>query len=169
MGQTSSAPQPCGDAKKGAERPPTFAEILEKRATEAQARSAATVEAFLDSELTEAARAADVVHCVDAIVARMLKAADAGRRHPAELSMQSPLFGHVYAKAVLVLDEAARYRLSDYVQLRLKRHVADIEVAFSKRTQFAIFPSSYACINGQEPRCCFCVTSVTMFCAEIHY
>lgn len=142
MGQSeSSSANSCSsiapkDEKQKAE--PTFVEVMQKRAIDAQANHNAVIEAMLAEDLTETARIKDVLDCVEILLKLMVEKADKGQRE-FSCELKSPLFVAAWSRAHAAYVPGVYYETS--FSSRLMQHAQLVAQEFSKRTAIPVLSS----------------------------
>ena len=130
MGQSSSADE---SKKVKRQEPPTFAEVMRRKADEANQKKEAAFVALLDLHLTPEALAKDVQHCVEVVTKELIAQAEFGS---IELSKQfpSPLFCSTWTESRHLLTDAGYSLFHD----KLCLHASDICAEFARRTHMPV-------------------------------
>ena len=111
--------------KKVTPKEPSFVEILQCRATEAEAEKKADMQIALAKLLTEEARAKDIVACVDAVLVHMVSLSGIGERYFTNYVFTSNLFKEAWR---ITHDE-----VPEFIDLE-KMHYAAIVHEITRRT-----------------------------------
>lgn len=124
---------------------PTFIELMQKRAQEAQDKEVALVDAVLDALLTKEARAQDVTHCVNSLMTFIDGRTGKGLMKFDHKKL-SPLMAQAWKNGIQ--DEATRAQ----VYIRQDAHFDAIRNEFMRRTGLKQCKGEYEYRNGAVPR-----------------
>lgn len=120
---------------------PTFVELMQTRAIEAQQKHNAAIEKIISEELTEEARAADILVCVEDLLQLMIKQVDLGQRELC-CEFKSPLFTTTWEKVKAASVPGVFYKTS--FSSRLMQHAKLATEEFSRRTKIPVSPEDFS-------------------------